>query len=125
MPGSIEYLTLNESNAIKLLDYFTIITAVEETPDWLKQLWYKFKQIRLNNLSHEASQKLIRYLTQNLAVSDYEMLETRVITLSNGLPLDWLLSFLAAVADKWAGDRSGGKVQGLAPVPDHSLGVWR
>jgi hypothetical protein len=72
---------------IRLLDHFTIITAVEDTPDRLKQLWYKFKQIKLDNLSHESSQKLIKYLTQNLAVSDYEMLETRVISLSNGLPL--------------------------------------
>ena len=72
---------------IRLLDNFTIITAAEDTPDRLKQLWYKFKQIKLDNLTHAASQKLIKYLTQNLAVSDYEMLETRVITLSNGLPL--------------------------------------
>jgi energy-coupling factor transporter ATP-binding protein EcfA2 len=72
---------------ISLLEHFTIITAVEDTPDRLKQLWYKFKQIRLDNLSHTSSQQLIKYLTQNLAVSDYEMLETRVITLSNGLPL--------------------------------------
>jgi len=72
---------------IRLFDNFTIITAAEDTPDRLKQLWYKFKQIKLDNLSHAASQKLIKYLTQNLAVSDYEMLETRVITLSNGLPL--------------------------------------
>lgn len=72
---------------IRLLDNFTIITAVDDTKDRLKQLWYKFKQIKLNNLNPDASQKLIKYLTQNLAVSDYEMLETRVISLSNGLPL--------------------------------------
>jgi len=72
---------------IRLLDSFTIITAVEDPKDRLKQLWYKFKHIELNNLGHEASQKLIKYLTQNLAISDYEMLETRVLTLSNGLPL--------------------------------------
>jgi len=80
---------------IRLLDNFTIITAIEDTSaersrgaaDRLKQLWFKFKQIKLNNLSHEASQKLIKYLTQNLSISDYEMLETRVLSLSNGLPL--------------------------------------
>ena len=72
---------------IRLLDNFTIITAVDDTKNRLKQLWYKFKQIKLDNLSHEASQKLIKYLAQNLAVSDYEMLETRVFSLSNGLPL--------------------------------------
>jgi energy-coupling factor transporter ATP-binding protein EcfA2 len=72
---------------IRLLDNFTIITAVEDTADRLKQLWFKFKQIKLNNLNHEASQKLIKYLTQNLSISDYEMLETRVLSLSSGLPL--------------------------------------
>lgn len=72
---------------ITLLEHFTVVTATEETPDRLKQIWYKFKQIKLDNLSHHASQQLIKYLTQNLAISDYEMLETRVMTLSSGLPL--------------------------------------
>ena len=72
---------------IRLLDNFTIITAVDDTKDRLKQLWYKFQQIKLDNLSQEASQKLIKYLIQNLVVSDYEMLETRVLSLSSGLPL--------------------------------------
>jgi energy-coupling factor transporter ATP-binding protein EcfA2 len=80
---------------IRLLDKFTIVAAVEETSagrgrgaaDRSKQLWFKFKQISVDNLSNAASQKLIRYLTQNLAISDYELLETRVWSLSNGLPL--------------------------------------
>ena len=38
-------------------------------------------------MSEEAAKELIKYLTQNLAISDYEMLETRILTLSNRLPL--------------------------------------
>ena len=72
---------------INLMASFTVIAAAEEMTERLRQLWFKFKQIKLGNLSHESSQKLIRYLTQKLAISDQALLETRVLTLSNGLPM--------------------------------------
>jgi len=72
---------------LTLLDNFTILAAADETKPKLKQVWWKFKQIELPPLKEESSKELIKYLTQNLTISDYEMLETRVLTLSNGLPL--------------------------------------
>lgn len=71
----------------KLIEKFTIIAATEEMADRLKALWWKFKQIKLKNLKETSSRELIKYLTQNLSITDYEMLETRILTLSNGLPL--------------------------------------
>jgi energy-coupling factor transporter ATP-binding protein EcfA2 len=72
---------------VMLLEKFTILGAVEDTIPRLKQVWWKFKQIEIKPLSEEASKELVKYLTQNLAISDYEMLETKVLTISNHLPL--------------------------------------
>jgi integrase len=70
-----------------LLENFTILTAIEEVNPKMKQLWWKFKQIEIHPLSEPAAKELIKYLTQNLSISDYEMLENRILTLSNRLPL--------------------------------------
>jgi len=72
---------------ITLLENFTVLGSTDELNPKLEQVWWKFKQIKLNPLSEEASKHLIKYLTQNLSISDYEMLETRILTISNGLPL--------------------------------------
>jgi energy-coupling factor transporter ATP-binding protein EcfA2 len=72
---------------LTLLENFTLLCATDQISPRFKQIWWKFKQIGLGPLSEEASKELIKYLTQNLAISDYEMLETRILTLSNGLPL--------------------------------------
>jgi len=72
---------------LALLENFTILGATEEISPKLKQLWWKFKQIEIKPLSKESAKKLIRYLSQNLSISDYDLLETRVMTLSNRLPL--------------------------------------
>lgn len=72
---------------LTLLENFTVLSAVEEITPKLKQVWWKFKQIELNPLSKESAKQLIKYLTQNLSVSDYELLETRILSLSNCLPL--------------------------------------
>ena len=70
-----------------LLDNFTVIGAVDELNPRLKQVWWKFKQIELHPLSDHSARELIKYLTQNLSISDYELLETRVLSLSGKLPL--------------------------------------
>jgi len=72
---------------LKVLEHFTVIAAANDTGEKLKQVWWKFKKIEIRPLSEEASRQLIKYMTQNLSISDYEMLETRILTLSNGLPL--------------------------------------
>jgi len=72
---------------IALLENFTILGATEELTAKLKQIWWKFKQIEVKTLSDKSSRELIQYLTQNLSISDYEMLETRIMSLSDKLPL--------------------------------------
>jgi len=72
---------------LSLLGSFSILADTDEMKPKLKQIWYKFKRIDLNPLSENAAKELIRYLTQNLSISDYEMLKTRIMTLSNRLPL--------------------------------------
>ncbi|OGC05158.1 hypothetical protein A2276_04365 [candidate division WOR-1 bacterium RIFOXYA12_FULL_43_27] len=72
---------------LALIENFTILASTEDTLPKLKQIWWKFKQIELNPLSDHSAKELIHYLTENLSISDYELLETRVMTLSNKLPL--------------------------------------
>jgi len=71
----------------RLFTKFTILAATDETSSRLKQIWWKFKAIDIKPLTKETTKELIKYLTQNLSISDYELLETRLLTLSNGLPL--------------------------------------
>jgi hypothetical protein len=70
-----------------LLENFTILASAEETAAKLKQLWWKFNQLELKPLGEEACRSLINYLTQNMSVSDYELMETKLLNLANGLPL--------------------------------------
>ena len=70
-----------------LFDCFIIIAAADSTPDRLKELWWKFRIIGLQPLDREASKELIKHLTQGLTVVDYELLETKILTVSNGVPL--------------------------------------
>jgi len=72
---------------LTLFDSFTILAAAEETPTRLKELWWKFRRIDLLPLDREASKELIKHLTSGLTIADYELLETRILTISNGLPL--------------------------------------
>ncbi|MFA5892572.1 MAG: tyrosine-type recombinase/integrase [Candidatus Margulisiibacteriota bacterium] len=72
---------------ISLFEHCTILAATSALKPKLEQVWWKFKQIRLNPLNEGSAKQLIKYLTQNLAISDYEMLETRILTVSNRLPL--------------------------------------
>ncbi len=72
---------------VLLLENFTVVSSAEVLTPRLKQIWWKFKQIELNPLSDGASRELIKYLTQNLSIGDYEMLESRILNMSNHLPL--------------------------------------
>ena len=72
---------------IKLIEEFSVLCATEETATKLKTLWHKFKELEVKPLTTENSKQLIRYLTQNMSISDYELMETRFLNHSNGLPL--------------------------------------
>jgi|GEM_PF-862101 len=96
LPGEVPLLIIDNLNNLKisdvesfiaLMENFTILAAADDLNPRLKQIWWKFKQIEVKPLSEKSSKELVKYLTQNLAISDYEMLETRILTLSNNLPL--------------------------------------
>jgi hypothetical protein len=72
---------------LTLLQNFIILTAADEKTAKLDQVWWKFKLIEANPLPKDAAKELIRALTANLSISDYDLLETRILTLSDGLPL--------------------------------------
>ena len=72
---------------LTLLNHFTILGAAEDTTPRLKSLWWKFKAEELHPLSEEHSKTLIRELTKGLPITDYTMLETRLLTQANGMPL--------------------------------------
>jgi len=72
---------------IQLLKIVTILASTETLTPKLKSLWWKFKQIDLPPLTEKSSKVLIKHLTQHLSITDYEMMETRLLTLSNGIPV--------------------------------------
>ena len=72
---------------VTLLEHFTILGAAEEKPTRLNPIWWKFKERELKPLNDDASKTLIKHLTQNMPVSDYEMMENKLLSLSNGVPL--------------------------------------
>ncbi len=72
---------------LTLFDNFTVVAAADETPARLKELWWKFRKIEIPPLDRESSKELIKHLTAGLTIVDYELLETRILTVSNGMPL--------------------------------------
>lgn len=70
-----------------LMDGFIVLAAAEETPDRLKQIWWKFRRIDLPPLTAEDSKELIKFLTSGLTITDYDLLETRILSFAGGLPL--------------------------------------
>jgi hypothetical protein len=72
---------------ISLIENFPTLGATHEQTTKLKKLWWKFQRLEVKPLDQDAAKALIKYLTQNLTISDYEMLETKILTFSNGLPL--------------------------------------
>jgi hypothetical protein len=72
---------------LQLLENYTVLASTEELTTKLKQLWWKFCTIELKPLSEDHMKTLIQHLTQPLSISDYELLETRLLNQSNGIPL--------------------------------------
>ncbi len=72
---------------IRITEEFSVLSATEETTVKLKSLWHKYKELEVHPLTPDNSKKLIKYLTQNMSISDYELMETRFLNYSNGLPL--------------------------------------
>lgn len=72
---------------VDLMDHFTILGATEDDSVRLKSVWWKFKEIPLKPLSEPATQSLVTELTRHLIVTDADMLQNRIHSLSNGNPL--------------------------------------
>jgi len=71
---------------LKLLGSFTIIASSRDSEKH-KELWWKFKRLELKPLTEEAAKEMIHYLTQNMSITDYEMMETKLLGLSNFYPM--------------------------------------
>jgi len=72
---------------LTLLANFTVLAATDELTSKLKQLWWKFHRVEVKPLPEEASKSLIKHLTQDLTVSDYQLLETQLLNQAGGIPL--------------------------------------
>lgn len=70
-----------------LAEQFIILGATDDTPERLNSLWWKLTAIELNTLTYDQSLELIRSLTEGHSVEDRRMLETRITSIANGLPL--------------------------------------
>jgi energy-coupling factor transporter ATP-binding protein EcfA2 len=70
-----------------LLENFTILGATSDTSPKLKAIWWKFKTMELKPLDDDAVKSLIRYQTQNLSISDTELMETKILSVASGSPL--------------------------------------
>jgi DNA replication protein DnaC len=70
-----------------LLEHFTVLGAVTDPNPKLKPVWWKFKELELKPLKLEDSKALIKHLTTSLHISNYEMLETKLLSTANGFPL--------------------------------------
>lgn len=70
-----------------LLKTFTILGATHEPNPRHQVVWWKFKEIDVEPLDKEAMKAMIAHLTQPLSVTDYDMMENKLIAQSNGYPL--------------------------------------
>lgn len=85
---NMEHLKITDADIfIQLFENFTILGATEDTPNRLKEIWWKFRRIDLKPLDPESSKELIKQLTQSMTVVDYDLLETRIMNFSHGYPL--------------------------------------
>lgn len=96
IPATRPILLIDNLNKLKLpdmelfltlLDHFVILAAAEETPAKLNPIWWKFVKQELTPLNEDNSKELIKYLTQNIPTGDADMMENRLLSLSNGVPL--------------------------------------
>jgi len=85
---NLHQLKVSDLNVvITLLEHFTILAATDSLNEKLKVIWWKFQTVELEPLDEPTSKNLIRYMTQNLPISDYQMLQTKLLSLANGNPL--------------------------------------
>jgi hypothetical protein len=70
-----------------LLESFTVLAAADDTPTRLKQIWWKFRRIDLAPLGAEDSKALVKHYSKGLTIIDYNLLETKILSLAGGLPL--------------------------------------
>jgi hypothetical protein len=70
-----------------LLESFTVLAAADDTPTRLKQIWWKFRRIDLAPLGTEDSKALVKHYSKGLTIVDYNLLETKILSLAGGLPL--------------------------------------
>ncbi|MFC1571194.1 tyrosine-type recombinase/integrase [Candidatus Margulisiibacteriota bacterium] len=70
-----------------LLDSFIVMASADTTSKKLKQIWWKFRRIDLPPLTTEAEKEFIKHLTSGLTITDYKLLEARILSLAGGLPL--------------------------------------
>ena len=72
---------------LKLLDHeIPVVMASTKPLDKLPKLQWRLKVVEVKELSDDASQELINYLTEGLSITDDAMLETRMMSLGNGVP---------------------------------------
>jgi energy-coupling factor transporter ATP-binding protein EcfA2 len=85
---NLDKLKTSDSESILfLLEHFTVLGAVAEPSTKLKAVWWKFKELELKPLKLEDSKALIKHLSASLHISNYEMLETKLLSTANGFPL--------------------------------------
>ncbi len=70
-----------------LLEHFTVLGAVADLNPKLKPVWWKFKEVELKPLKVDDCKELIKHLSTSLHISNYEMLETKLLSTANGFPL--------------------------------------
>jgi DNA replication protein DnaC len=70
-----------------LLEHFTVLGSVADLNPKLKPVWWKFKELELKPLKVDDCKELIKHLSASLHISNYEMLETKLLSTANGFPL--------------------------------------
>lgn len=84
---SIDTLSSTAMNMIDtLVGKATILTSATESKKKISHLLPKFKAMDVTPLTEDAARELTRYLTQNMPVTDYELLETYILEKSNRYP---------------------------------------
>lgn len=84
----LERLKATEAeNFILLMNKFTVLAATDDMHSRLQIVWWKFKEIEVPPLDEDAMKALIAHLTKSISITDYEMLENKMLSQSNGYPL--------------------------------------
>jgi len=84
----LERLKRSDAESLVLLmKRFTVLGATDVLDTRLQLVWWKFKAMPVPPLDKRAMKAMIAYLAQPLSVTDYDMMENRLIAQSNGYPL--------------------------------------